>query len=366
MPVLYGGPGVLPGLGALPGLTTEKSLGPGEVWMIPNGWFEIVLGYYTTIQCLDAITGTWLGVGSAGYTGSSQRVRSDGFNYRVANQTGCAVGAILTAAGANYTSPPTVTPSAGGSRWTAVMGQSVASATITNGGSGYTYAPVVIFGPPAFPGIQATGHATVSVAGVVNGIIIDNQGAGYTTTPSITLTPDPRSPAGAGAAATAVMTGAGSVNGVVCNDHGNPLTATPTLSIAGGGGSGATATAVMHYTVTGITVAGGTGYPAGSLQVLSAFAATQPAGVRTNPWMQERLVRGRPAIVGMPVGVFGGSGTAGVPIAGVQVPKDGGIYDSVPTAAIWSNLNSTANPTAVATFTVAVGGVVDTFRVFPG
>lgn len=73
---------------------------------------------------------------------------------------------------------------------------SIDSIIITDGGSGYTVAPVVTFTGQA--DTQAQGTATISETGVVTSITLTNSGAGYRTTPTITFT------GGNGTGATAV------------------------------------------------------------------------------------------------------------------------------------------------------------------
>ena len=79
-----------------------------------------------------------------------------------------------------------------------VVTSTVASTTITAGGSGYTSAPTVTFtAPPS--GTTATGTATVA-SGAVTGITITNAGTGYSTAPTISFT------GGGGSAAAATAT----------------------------------------------------------------------------------------------------------------------------------------------------------------
>lgn len=75
---------------------------------------------------------------------------------------------------------------------------SVASTTITAGGSGYSSATVTFSAAPA-GGITATGTATVS-GGAVTGITITNPGNGYTSAPTVTIGGD-----GSSATATATL-----------------------------------------------------------------------------------------------------------------------------------------------------------------
>ena len=77
---------------------------------------------------------------------------------------------------------------------------SVASATVTAGGSGYTSAPTVTFAAAPAGGITATGTATIT-GDAVSAITITNPGNGYTSAPAITFSGG----GGSGAAATAVL-----------------------------------------------------------------------------------------------------------------------------------------------------------------
>lgn len=75
----------------------------------------------------------------------------------------------------------------------------VYSATVTDGGSGYTTATITFSGGGA--SIQATGTATIA-SGIITGITVTSAGTGYVSDPFITITGD-----GAGATATAIRGG---------------------------------------------------------------------------------------------------------------------------------------------------------------
>jgi hypothetical protein len=78
---------------------------------------------------------------------------------------------------------------------------SVATITITAGGSAYTSpVTVTISAPNETGGVQATATATQS-SGVINSITITEPGSGYTSVPSVTITAG----AGSGASATATL-----------------------------------------------------------------------------------------------------------------------------------------------------------------
>jgi len=76
---------------------------------------------------------------------------------------------------------------------------SVASATVSAGGSNYTSAPTVAIAAPG-SGVTATATATVS-GGAVTAIVITNPGNGYSSAPAITFSGG----GGSGATATAVL-----------------------------------------------------------------------------------------------------------------------------------------------------------------
>lgn len=350
MPLFFGGQGVIPNLGGLE--TNVLCLNQGQTWAIPSGWFECKTGKYTTIQEYDPITGIWRSIGGGKVDGSLDRVHSDGNNYRLANQTGCAVGALLTVAGSGYVSPPTVTASAGNSIWRAIVGGAVNTAiTVTNGGSGYTYPPTVLFSAPPFPGVQATGFATIS-GGAVTGVTITDQGAGYVSPPTITFLGDDREgtnniTTGQNAAAVATLTGAGTVTAVLCIDHGAPVGALPTLAFSGGGGTLAAATAIMCWTMSAYAVtSGGAGYTT-PVYVLAASPFPATASAYINPTTQSQLVKTRNA-------QFAAVQTAGAIVATNQVLQDGGIFTGVPTPVTVGGA-----PTTAAVLTAAIGGTPD-------
>lgn len=337
---LFSGPGVTPSLKGL--ATNVISLGPGEAWIIfPADWYSIKPGKYTAVQSYDPITGIWRSIGAGDTEASQKYFYSDGVNYRLVNQTGCTVGALVTTAGAGYTSVPVVAASGGSPVFKAIVGGAVnTSVTISNGGSNYGYPPVLLFSVPPPGGIQATGHCTIS-AGVVNAITVDDQGAGYATPPTITFANDPREGAngisqGSGASAVATLTGAGTVTAVIVVDHGNPLTgqtAVPTLTFSGGGGTSAAATAIVDWTIQAYTVtSSGTGYTGAVL--VTAYNTPFAAGSYTNPTIQSDLVHGREARI---VAALAG---ANITATG-QTVMDGGVYDKVPTALIFNTTGVT-------------------------
>jgi len=364
--MLYAGPGQIPTLkGAL---TNEVALPIGGTYTLnPAGWYALRTGKYSTVQQYDPFTGAWRRVGGGVTAGGLEFYYSDGVNYRLANQSGCAVGANLTNAGSGYTSAPTVTASAGSSLWKTWIGGAVSTTvTISNGGSGYTYAPaVVISAPPPITsggGIQATGYATIS-GGIVTAVTITNQGAGYPVAPTLTFVSDPRenpnipitgstTTVGSGASAVLTLTGSGTVTGLICQDHGTGLTAVPTLAFSGGGGSSAAATTLMDWGITAFTPTSGTGFTGPSN--LSGIDAALAASAYTNPDSQGLLVQTRLASILMPA-------SAGAPTATGAVFADKGVYIGTPTALVTTN---GALITASATFTFTMGGTAGDLSYF--
>ena len=314
-------------------------------------------GLYTTVQQYDPITGIWRNIGNGDHQGGVRYIYSDGVNYRLANQTGAVVGALLTNAGSGYTSAPTVTASAGSSIWRAIVGGAVnTTVTVTNGGTNYTYPPIVQFAAPPAGGVQATGYATLSGSAVAS-VTVTNQGAGYASAPTVVFINDPREGVngvtqGYNAAATATLTGSGTVTAVLCVDHGQGgLTAVPTLSFGGGGGASAAATAIMCWSITAYAAGtAGVGLSGSVAQISAEDAFPTTAAAYTNPYTQSGLVRTRNANIKAPISSGGITATG-------QIINDGGVYTSSPTPLVIATA-SVVTTAPVVTFTM--GGQSDT------
>lgn len=306
-------------------------------------------GRYTNWQFLDPTSGIWRGIGDDG--GAQRFSYNDGVQVRLANQSGCAVGATVTTAGSAYTTAPTVVASAGASKWLAVLGPLVSTAaTVVYGGTNYTYPPYVWIAPPPAGGVQATGTAVLSGA-VVSSITITNQGAGYSNgTPAVILVNDPRDLTGSGAQATVVLTGANTVAAVLCVDHGNPITSGTVPTLTFGSGSAA-ATVLMNWGITTYSVTtAGAGYGNTSFAKLTAVGPALVASPSyTNPDIQDNLVRVRESSIWVPTNSTGGFATGGVIV-------DGGVYRGIPTALYLA----AATPTTVGVLALTMGGFTDT------
>lgn len=347
MPNRYGGVGVSLPLGQLG--TNEFSLLASQVFLIPSGFFNMNLGRALTPQVLDPVMNIWRPIGANG--SPFVQIDSDGNNYRIANQTGCAIGAVITNAGTLYTSAPTVTPSAGGSSWVAIVGGAVStSVNVIAGGANYVYPPQVIIQAPPGGCIPATGTATIS-GGAVTAITITNQGAGYPTAPFITLLNDPRDTTGGGASANCSLTGAQTVTGLLCTNHGTALATTPTLAFTGGGGSAAAATVLMDQAVASVTVGtAGSGYTDGSKQITTTGTGLLSlTPIYTNPATQQGLLRPAPAFI-----IPGGSTTFSA--TGAVIVDPGHFFSNTGVQVV---IVGAAGSAAAATLTF--GGVTDTF-----
>ena len=355
---IYSGPGVANGLRGQP--TNQYALEAGAVALIPSGWWNLQTGLYCALQELDIITGIWRTIGND--WPCNRYLHSDGNNFRVANQSGCVIGALVTNAGSAYTSVPVVTDATTGATYLAIVGGAVnTSVTVSNGGSNYTYPPQVIFSAPGNPGIQATGHCTLS-AGAVSSVTVDDQGAGYIIPPTVTFINDPREgqngvSIGSGATAVAVLTGNQTVTGILVLDHGKPVTSLPTITPSGGGGTGAAATPIMCWAITGYTVTtSGTGYT-GTVEVTGLGGDPNWAGAAyVNVSTQKNLLKRRQAVIGAALATT----FANITATG-QTVYDGGIYAGVPSPLILS----TTAPGTPAGLGFAVGGINDFFTLLP-
>jgi hypothetical protein len=352
MPTRFGGPGVANNLGTLG--SNLVALEAGQAWLPPANWYRAILGKYTNIQSFDFIGNIWRPTSTPN---ANAFWYCDGVNTRLANTSGCAVAALLTAAGTGYTTPPLVVASAGNSTWTAILGQVVSTIALPSGGSNYQFPPEVVIQAPPSPGVQATAFATIT-AGAVTAITLIDQGAGYTFPPQVTLINDPRDSTGANAIAVASLTGLGTVTAVLCNNHGTPTAggAVPVLTISGGGGTGAAATAIMNDAVTGYAVTtAGAGYTAAAGAVTISAAPLLTAGVSAyiNPSSQVGFPRPRLSQIVAPTSAAGGI------LVGGNV-LDGGSYEAVPTAGTIQILGGNGIVTTAAVVTLTMGGVTDT------
>lgn len=307
----------------------EVTLAPGQQVPLPRGRVWVELGGYAVLQFYDPVTTVWRAISSS--RTSPVLVDSDGFNWRVANMTGCAVGAIVTTAGSGYAqATTTITPSAGNSTWQPIIGGLISTTvSITAAGGGYTVPPLVYFPPPPLGlGVAATGRAVLS-SGTVSSITVVNQGAGYLTAPVPQILPNPLDPAflagtiTSNATATTTLTGSGTLAAVLCTNAGSSFSTVPSLTVAGAGTSGA-ATIVPMWTLTGTSItSGGAGYSTNSaLTTVGGVPSATPAYL--NPAVELTGYIPRPAQIGI---AAAGGGT----ITTIGTIYDGGLFTGTPT-----------------------------------
>ena len=350
------------------GGTNNVTLPAGGTYLIPAGTWWVVPGNYTFVQNLDPITGVWQVIDVNTNSGPMQ-LNSDGANWRIANLTGTVVGAVMTNNGTGYTTTnvPTVTVSAGGSKWTAVVGGAVSGTTVGTAGANYSLIPNVFFSAPPAGGVQATGYAVMS-SGALSSITMVNPGAGYTSAPTITILPNSQEPNNVTTAvATAAISGsAGTVTALLCTNVGAVVSALPTLTISAPT-SGTTATAVVIgcFTATSVALSGtaGAGYGASlpyQVDIIGGKNASTPA-TYNNPSVSTSIFNTRKGNAGIVTSAAGG-GIANATL----VITDGGLFQTFagPVPIIYGSA-ATAAPTTAVAFTTAFGGVTDTSYITP-
>ena len=124
-------------------------------------------------------------------------------------------------------------------------------------------------------GVTATASAALNSAnGYVRKIYLNDDGTGYTSTPTVSITP---STSGSNATAVAITTSKGgvlSVSEILILNTGSGYTREPTIIISGGGGAGAAATCSIERNFNGVqSIAltdAGSGYPIVPLITISA------------------------------------------------------------------------------------------------
>lgn len=268
------------------------ALASGGVWFPPPGEWLVQCGTNTSMQWWDPIAQSWRNQVSA--SNIADYFSTDGYNYRLFNQTGTILSAPITAAGSggtngigfaatgaaiNFSAPGT-----GGALATGyvIVGGSVQAPTITQAGSGFLMPPLVVIDAPPPGGIQATATAALTAGGGIASITMANVGAGYAASPNFYLIPQSPyyqgGPSGGVVAAgipspglvfpanavpgnqntsptgaqltSAALTGSGTVTGLVMINNGTSYTGTPTATITGVTSATSTLVAVTAAAVT--------------------------------------------------------------------------------------------------------------------
>lgn len=289
----------------------QIALGPGGVMYLPPGNFLVTLGLVTVLQSFDPFALQWRTFGPPNM--DEVPVESDGYNWRLINQSGIVVGASITNAGSGGVNGigaaatgvnVTFAAPAAGQAATAypIVGGALSAPTITQAGSGFLVPPLILIDPPPFGGVQATAVATINAAGAINAVTLTQVGAGYTSVPNYYVIPQfsvypgavvppnlpgfaqtavppivppgqvaapliqgvfnygltPAFPTSAGALITSgALTGSGTLTAIVMQTAGSNYlgTAIPAITITGAGA--AAATALMSMSLTGITITNG-------------------------------------------------------------------------------------------------------------
>lgn len=323
-----------------------------------SGQYLINLGPYTVLQQYDPGLQYWHDVQCM--LGGPVTITSDGKNYRLANTTGCPVGALITNAGTGLTNgfnTVTVTPSAGGSTWNTIVGGAInATVVIAAAGANYTTPPILVFAPPASQGntpyVLPTAVCTLT-AGAISSVTVVNQGCGLVAAPSITVLPQPIDITGGGAAltvnATLALTGQLLLMWpVTYNNTGTGLTAVPTFTFSPA--STIAATAIMNFTITSFaTGTAGVGYVAAGGAFQGGVVTGTPANNAPGNPIYDKLLA-QPIFPAFTV-----AATTGLPaLAGTY---GGSNMQAVPT---FSAFSTGAAATTAAVTTVNVGGANDT------
>jgi len=321
--------------------SNRQALAPGESILVPRGDWLVTTGFYAIIQHLDPVTGTWV-VGQGGaYERGTAVVSSDGFNVRIANMTGCPVGAVVTQYGGGWVQSSTTisVTGGGGSTWAPIVGGQLGSASITSAGAGYGVAPLVFIPPPppaannsnGVGGIQAAGYAVIA-SGTVSAFTLTNPGAGYPSAPKVVVVPSPFDPNLAtgitAATITVLTTGSGSITGALCTNSGAPISnpANITLTVAGAG-SNATIVPIMCQCVTAVSLSGtGTGLGTVAGLITSVGGAPSVGTIVNSPEFNHTAWIPRPLQAQYAIT------NAGTAAAQVGTIIDGGLFMGIPTA----------------------------------
>ena len=173
-------------------------------------------------------------------------------------------------------------PSTGYSTWDGtdlITVGCISTIGITNAGAGYTTSPTVtISAPNQSNGVQATAVASISNAsGTIISAQITNIGSGYTSLPTVTIAP-PTSQFGVQAQGSPTISG-GNVVAITITNPGAGYTSAPSITITNGGGTNAAATAVLGSgLVSAITITEpGSGYTSTPTVTVSGGGATNNA-----------------------------------------------------------------------------------------
>ena len=339
------------------------TLSSGMLYKIPSGQYMLLPGLYTFLQWFDAVTQSWRVVQTATQQ-APYLVSSDGGNFRLANLTGCMVGAVVTNGGSGYTNgiysavgglgtaaSPTATMSAGGGTSVAsvnmvIGGEINATPVIATAGKSYTRPPVLMVSPPPAGGVPCT-MVTTLTAGVPAIPTVTNQGAGYTSAPTVTVVNAPDDTTGVNFAVTAAIsaTNSGKLVALTMANNGAGMTSVPTFTFAPNPATVA-ATAIMCFAITaGVAQTSATHMGNGNIG-FAIGALTAGSNTTTNPAITTGTFVPRMAYT-----AFNTTSTGGVTFL------DGGLHQIIPTGIAYAVLSDGTISAAGTAVAQTVGGV---------
>lgn len=368
---------------------SSVSLNGGEAYYPAAGNYLVSTGLCTVLQYQDPSEQIWRNVICP--ASLPVPISMDGTNWRLLNMSGVATGALVTNVGTSGTPTNGIGTAATGvtvsfgaaptngraaSAYPIVGGSINTTVAISQAGSGFLVPPILVFDAPPLGGTRATGRVTsLTTAGGINAVTVDEIGAGYLTAPNITIIPQTQFYAGSGlggvaapaypppgnvgqsATSTAnvpgafltvnpVLTNANRLTALVMTDYGFGYAGTtiPTITI-GGTLTGAAATAIMAFSMQSITlVAGGVAYGAGAPPIWETSLGLVSANDQNNGVYLPRAARGVTTVSAGAVATF-------------PIEDPGFGLQKVPTVAV---INTSAIATTIATGTAVVGGIQDT------
>ncbi len=353
-------------------------LAPAEQFVIPAGDWYVGFGGYLTLQFLDPVTGVWATASGYAYN-RMNHISSDGYNVRVANLTGCAIGANIVNAGSGYAqssttitavsaaisnqSVPTFVPIVGGGlAFTGTFGTDVPTK-----GAGYGVPPIIMIPPPppanvnsnGVGGLTAQAVAIIGASGSISSVSMVFNGAGYPSAPAIVVVPSPFDPnLSTGittASVSASLSFSGSIMGVLCTNNGGALNPGSlnniTLSLSGAGSSGSIS-AIIQQTILSVTVSGpGVGYSTAVTPILGVGGGPSTGAVAN----ANNLLLGQiPRVAHMTLTPANTS----VSVGSAGTVYDGGLFETAPTPLLVPGTGLAA-PTTVATIAFVMGGRPD-------
>lgn len=324
-------------------------------------------GYHYVPSVSIVAQGSGAVAGTVSFRAVSVQVNAGGQYYNIGDVlsvvggVGSATTAVVTSIGSNgevvtvslfnygnYTTLPTliavstsVAPG-GGTGCTLNLTMGISAIAVSNSGGQYTAPPRVLL---SGGGTGATATAVLT-AGTVTSIVVTNPGSNYTSAPTVTIT------SGSSATATPYLVPTGVGNITLLNNGGATYISPPGVSINAAGG-GAAVSAVYMNIIGANLVTGGAGsqYSVGDVLIVAGGSGTSTATIRVDEvGLQGQIVLYTLQTSGsynvLPVmtynAVYGGTGqaasfnlTAG--IGSVVLSNGGSGYTAPPTVVITSN-----------------------------